>query len=108
MTSSRESDARIASAASRSTATVLSPANLMTAPGGGGITPHSFLEVPHDHDSHLSISPLSADHVFFQQHHHPHPATSKGYIFLLILVNQGWNCKFNCKIENWKPIIYVL
>ncbi|XP_035709498.1 cyclic nucleotide-gated cation channel alpha-3 isoform X2 [Folsomia candida] len=75
VTSSRESDARMASAASRSTATVLSPANLMAAPGGGGVTPSSFLHVPDHESSHLSISPLSADHVFFQQHHHPHPST---------------------------------
>jgi len=71
---SHESEQR-STLASRSTATVLSPANLTAGPGGGGGTTPSYLEVP-DHESHLSASPLSADHVFFQQHHQ-HPAAGK-------------------------------
>ncbi|ODM96610.1 Cyclic nucleotide-gated cation channel alpha-3 [Orchesella cincta] len=58
------SEKRASTAASGSTATVLSPANLMA--HGGGFT-HSFLEVPMDPESVMSASPLSADHIFFHQ-----------------------------------------
>lgn len=58
------SEKRASTAASGSTATVLSPANLLA--HGGCYTP-AFLEVPMDPESVISASPLSADHVFFHQ-----------------------------------------
>lgn len=77
LTSHDSSDKRCSTVASRSTATVLSPICTLTTSAQGNPlnlgTASSFLGVP-DREQSLSISPISADHVFFSQRQ-PHPAT---------------------------------